>query len=285
MIFYGGGKGMQIEEYFRDKRCVVTGAASGIGFAVTEALLHVGAAVFMADRDTKTLASAVEDLGPHSGRVHSATVDVTNQDQVQKMVEDAVSSHGRIDVLFNNAGIGCTMQIGDATLEHWRRLIDVNLWGVIYGVHAALPIMRRQGSGHIVNTASVAGLVPFPFQALYSTTKYAVVGFSECLRFELADEGINVSVVCPGDVATRIYGTPIIGERQEVKPPDNAIPAAEAAQAILAGVANREGIIVLPEPARSLWRQYCDSPETMEGWLRDMAKQRRSAFQSKGSYY
>ena len=145
--------------------------------------------------------------------------------------------------------------------------------------------MRRQGGGHIVNTASIAGLIPIPFQALYCTTKYAVVGLSESLRFELEDEGIHVSVVCPGNVASRIFGTPIIGERVEAKPPADAIPAAEAAKTILAGVANKEGIIALPESARSLWRQYWSAPEAVESILRDMARQRRSAFQSKGSYY
>jgi len=190
---------------------VVTGAASGIGFAVSEALLQAGAVVFMADRDTKTLTAAIEELGTYAGRVHFMSVDVTSQEQVQHMVEEAAARHGRLDVLFNNAGIGGTQPIGDATLEHWRLIVDLNLWSVIYGVHAALPIMCRQRSGHIVNTASVAGLIPFPFQALYCTTKYAVAGLSESLRFELGDEGIHFSVVCPGNVISRIWG--------EVKPP------------------------------------------------------------------
>lgn len=276
---------MQIRDYFRDKGCLVTGAASGIGFAVSEALLKVGAAVFMADRDEKMLASAVEQLGVHAGRAHSAPADVTKQEQVRQVIEDAASRHGRLDVLFNNAGVGGTMPIGDATLAHWRRIVDINLWGVIYGIDAALPIMRRQGGGHIVNTASIAGLIPFPYQALYCATKYAVAGLSESLRFELGAEGIHVSAVCPGDVATRIYGTPIIGEAVEVKPPDNAIPAEEAAQIILAGVANKEGIIAFPEPARAGWRQYWSDPEALEHYLWDMAGQRRAAYQTKGSYY
>ena len=276
---------MQVEEYFRGKGCVVTGAASGIGFALTEALLQVGAVVFMADRDTKTLASAVEKLSTYAGRVHSMSVDVSNQEQVQHIVEDAASRHGRLDVLFNNAGIGGTIQISEVTLEHWRRIIDINLWGVIYGIDAALPIMRRQGGGHIVNTASIAGLIPFPYQALYAASKYGVVGLSECLRFELEGEGIHVSVVCPGNVASRIFGTPILGERVEAKHPADAIPAAEAAKIILAGVANKEGIIVLPEKLRQIWRQYWSSPEAFESELRDTARRRRSAFLSKGSYY
>ena len=276
---------MQVEEYFRDKSCVVTGAASGIGFALTEALLQVGGVVLMADRDTKTLASAVEQLGAYAGQVHSMSIDVTNQEQVQHMVEYTASRHGRLDILFNNAGIGGTLPFGDVTLQHWRRIIDLNLWGVIYGIHFALPIMRKQGGGHIVTTSSLAGLLPIPFQAIYCTTKYAVVGLSESLRFELQDEGIHFSVACPGSVVSRIWETPIIGERFEQKPPAEAIPAAEAAKTILAGVANKEGIIALPESARSLWRQYGSTPEAAESILLDMARQRRSSYQSKGWFY
>jgi NAD(P)-dependent dehydrogenase (short-subunit alcohol dehydrogenase family) len=276
---------MQVEEYFSGRGCVVTGAASGIGFALTEALLQAGAAVFMADRDKETLTAAVEQLDTYAGRVHAMSVDVTNQEQVQHMVAEAAARHGRLDVLFNNAGIGGTIQISEVTLEHWRRIIDINLWWVIYGIHAALPIMRRQGGGHIVNTASIAGLIPVPFQALYCATKYAVVGLSESLRFELEDEGIHVSVVCPANVASRIFGTPILGERVEAKPPPDAIPAAEAAKISLEGVANKQGIIVLPEEYRQMWRQYWSAPEASESLLRDLARQRRSAFQTKGSYY
>jgi NAD(P)-dependent dehydrogenase (short-subunit alcohol dehydrogenase family) len=273
---------MHVEEYFRGKGCVVTGAASGIGFALTEALLQAGAVVCMADRDTKTLESAVEQLSTYAERVHAMSVDVTNQEQVQHMVEAAASRHGRLDVLFNNAGIGGTLPIGAVTLEHWRRIIDLNLWGVIYGIHAALPVMRQQGGGHIITTSSIAGLLPLPFQAIYCTTKYAVVGLSESLRFELADEGIHFSVACPGSVVSRIWGTPIIGERIEVTPPPDAIPAAEAATIILAGVADKKGIIALPEAAQSLWRQYWSAPEAAESMLLEMARQRRSALQSQG---
>jgi NAD(P)-dependent dehydrogenase (short-subunit alcohol dehydrogenase family) len=210
---------MQVGEYFQNKSCVVTGAASGIGFALTEALLQAGGVVLMADRDTKTLDSAVEQLGAYAGQVHSMSIDVTNQDQVQHMVENTASRHGRLDILFNNAGIGGTLPFGDVTLEHWRRIIDLNLWGVIYGIHFALPIMRKQG------------------------------------------------------------------ERFEQKPPADAIPAAEAARTILVGVANQEGIIALPESARSLWRQYGSTPGAAESVLLDLARQRRSSYQSKGRSY
>jgi NAD(P)-dependent dehydrogenase (short-subunit alcohol dehydrogenase family) len=274
---------MHDEEHFRGKTCVVTGAASGIGFAVTAALLEAGAVVFMADLDTETLSSAVDQLGAHAGRVHSMSIDVTNQQQVRQLIDNAASRHGRLDFLFNNAGVGATFPIEQATLEHWRRIIDLNLWGVIYGIDAALPVMRRQGTGHIVNTASFAGLIPVPFQVLYCTTKAAVIAMSESLRIELGDEDIHVSVVCPGNVVSRIWGTTILGQRVDVKPPDDAIPAEEAARIILAGVADRQGIIALPEEIRLIWQRYWASPEESERKLRELARQRRSAFQSAGS--
>jgi len=261
---------MSIEDYFRGKGCVVTGAASGIGYAVSEALLNVGATVFMADKDTKMLVSAVEQLSAHAGRVHPMTVDVTNREQVQQLIQDAASSHGRLDVLFNNAGIGCAKAFAEVTLDLWRRIIDINLWGVIYGINAAFPIMLRQGGGHIVNTASMAGLMPFAYEALYVTTKYAVVGLSESLRYELEEDGILLSVICPGPVISRIW--------EELQPPSYAISAEEAARTVLAGVANKEGIIVVPEIFRAIWLEHYKSPEYGETFLRDVARQRRRPY-------
>ncbi len=269
-----------VSDHFRGKVCVVTGAASGIGLAVSAALLDHGAIVVLSDRDAGRLASAADELSAHTGRVHTAPVDVTDHQQVQRLIDDAAARHGSLDFLFNNAGIGGTLPIADATLEHWRRIVDLNLWGVIYGVHAALPIMRRQGGGHIVNTASLAGLVPFPYQSLYCTTKYGVVGMSECLRYELAADNIRVSVVCPGNVVSRIFGTPILGEAVDEKPPEDAIPAEEAARIILVGVAGGEGIIAFPDKPKELWRLYARSPEKAEGYLREVARQRRIAFAS-----
>lgn len=271
---------MDLTECFKGKGCVVTGAASGIGLATSELLLRVGAAVFLADRDSKRLDVAMEKLRAHGERAQPRIVDVTKQEQVQQLLQHAASRHGRLDFLFNNAGVGGTLPIEDVTLEHWRRIVDLNLWSVIYGVDAALPIMRRQGGGHIVNTSSVAGLLPIPFQAMYCATKYAVVGLSESLRYELEDQGIRFSVVCPGNVATAIWGTPIIGERQEVKPPADAISAEEAARTLLAGVANNEGIIVIPEEMKQLWKRSGSAPELVDSFLRDMAKQRRQQYQA-----
>jgi len=237
----------------------------------------MGATVFLADRDEKSLAEAVEKLKEHSGRVHSLVVDVTQQPQVQQSIQGAAARHGSLDFLFNNAGIGGTMQIETASLEHWRRIIDINLWGVIYGVDAALPIMRKQGSGHIVNTSSIAGLIPTPYQALYSTTKFAVAALTESLRYELAHEGLRFSTLCPGNVATQIFGG--------LKPPEDAISPEEAGRIILAGVANNESLIVFSEKFKKLYETYRFHPAEAEIFLMQLADQRREAYRKGGNYY
>ncbi len=269
-----------VNGYFSGKVCVVTGAASGIGFALSSALLDDGAVVVLSDRDADRLTAAVDQLSAHPGRVQHQPVDVTDHRQVQQLMDDTAARHGSLDLLFNNAGVGGTLPIADATLEHWHHIVDLNLWGVIHGVYAALPIMRRQGGGHIVNTASLAGLVPFPYQSLYCTTKYGVAGMSECLRYELAADNIRVSVACPGNVVSRIFSTSIMGDAVEGTLPEDAIPAAEAARIILAGVAGGAGIIAFPDKPRELWRAYATEPEKVEGYLADLAAQRRTAFAS-----
>ncbi|AKB53399.1 MULTISPECIES: SDR family NAD(P)-dependent oxidoreductase [Methanosarcina] len=265
------------DEYFKDKYCLVTGANSGIGYAISEELLKKGAIVFMAGRNAESLESAAKTLDSYAEQIRILLVDVTKQPEVDKAIQDTVAAEGRIDFLFNNAGIGGTMPTVDATLEHWRSIIDVNLWSVIYGINAALPFMRLQGGGHIVNTASLAGLIPFPFQSLYCATKYAVVGMSESMRYEFAEEGIHFSVTCPAAVVSRIWKKPILGPvHEEIKAPEDAIPAEEAAQIILQGVADKKGIIVVPEqPCGWLWHEYCNLSEAAEDFLLKMAHDRR----------
>lgn len=262
----------QVAKAFRDKGCVVTGAASGIGFAVSEALLQSGAAVFMADVNEKGLASAAEKLAAYGGRAHTMTVDASKEDQVKRLIESADAQHGRLDFVFNNAGVGWGGAFEDATMETWRRLLDINLWSVIYGVHHAVPIMKRQGGGHIVNTSSIGGLMPLPFESLYCAAKYAIMGLSETLRFELADAGIRVSAVCPGPVATAIFG---IEEAQALKEIPGAVTPSEAALVILAGVARNDAIIVFPESTKAVWRNYGSAPESMEAYFLDFTRERR----------
>ncbi|MCL2695529.1 MAG: SDR family oxidoreductase [Clostridiales bacterium] len=264
---------MNHESYFANKSAIVTGAASGIGLALCEALLEAGASVTMADRNEALLVESAAGLAAYGERVTTAAVDVTRQEEVAALVQNAAASCGRLDLLFNNAGVTWLGPADDLTLDIWRRVIDIDLWGVIYGVDAALPIMLRQGSGHIVNTASVWGLVPSVNGAPYAAAKHAVVGLSESLRLELAPGGIAVSVVCPGAVATPIFG--------DVDIPPDALTPRQAAKVILGGVARQEGIIVVGDDAANLLQYYRAEPEACGQILRDMTQAQMDSAKSK----
>lgn len=274
-------------DYYTDKICIVTGANSGIGYALSEELLNRGATVYMAGRDPAKVATAAGQLSAHTDRVRTLVVDVTNQAQVQAAIEGTAAEAGRLDMLFNNAGVGGTTQYEKATLEDWRNIIDTNVWSVIYGTHAAVPIMLRQGSGHVVNTGSISGLVPVPFQSLYSLTKFGVVGFSECLRYEYAEKGIAFSVICPSFIASAIYNKTMDGKAHgELRMPDDAYPADRAASYVLDRVAERCGIIIVPEePNTSIWRGYVMGDPDVEAFALQMAHDRRVSLETRGTFF
>jgi NAD(P)-dependent dehydrogenase (short-subunit alcohol dehydrogenase family) len=277
-----------MDHYYKGKICVVTGANSGIGYALSEDLLVRGATVYMAGRNPDKVAKAAAQLSAYGKRVRTLVVDVTKQEQVQRAIEATAAEAGRLDILFNNAGVGGTVPFEAATLEDWKTIIDTNLWSAIYGVHAAVPIMLKQGFGHIVNTSSAAGLIPFPMQALYSVTKFGVTALSECLRYEYAEKGLNFSVVCPANIATPIFGKGIDGKATggELRVPVDAYPADKAASCILDRVAERQGIIVVPEePMTDLWKSYVSGDAEVEDVLLQMAHDRRVSFETTGSYF
>jgi NAD(P)-dependent dehydrogenase (short-subunit alcohol dehydrogenase family) len=278
---------MSNSEYYKDKICIVTGGNSGIGYALCEELLKRGATVYMAGRNPEKVASAAEQLSEYGDRIHTTIVDVTVQEQVEKAIEDAAVEAGRLDFLFNNAGVGGTLPFEKATLEDWKNIIDTNLWSVIYGVNTAVPIMLKQGFGHIINTSSVAGIIPFPFQALYSLTKFGVTGFTECLKYEYAEKGLYFSTVCPADIATPIFKKSIDGEiHDEVKIPEGTYPADKAAIDILDKVAEHKGIIIVPEePSTDGWKNYVLGNPEAEEFLLQMAHDRRESYKKGGNYY
>ena len=187
---------------------VVTGAGSGIGRALAEAFAAEGSAVVLADIDASAAEAVADGIRSNGGQAEAVAVDVSNAESVQALAENAVARFGHVDVLCNNAGVSTFNLIEDQTLDDWRWVLDVNLWGVIHGVHAFLPILRAQGTpAHIVNTASIAGLLSgVAFIGPYSATKVAVVSISETLQQELAIAGlpIGVSVLCPSSVDTRV---------------------------------------------------------------------------------
>ncbi|MBN1432629.1 MAG: SDR family oxidoreductase [Methanomicrobiaceae archaeon] len=278
---------MTDSEYYRNKICIVTGANSGIGYAVSAELLKRGAVVYMAGRNPGKISKAAEDFSSYGDNVRKLVMDVTKEKDVREGIARVKAEAGSIDLLFNNAGVGGTIPFDRATIDDWRNIIDTNIWSVIYGVSAAVPIMLEQGSGHIVNTSSIAGIVPPPFQALYSLTKYGVTGMTECLKYEYAEKGLRFSTICPANIATPIFNKGIDGEAKgELRIPDDAYPADKAASLILDRVSENRGIIVVPEePYTDMWKGYVLGEPVIEDELYKMARQRREAFEKGGSYF
>lgn len=276
---------MENSEYYKDKICIVTGANSGIGYVLSEELLKRGAIVYMAGRNPEKIKKAAEQLYPYRDRIHTVIVDVTKQDHVQKAIEDTADEADRLDFLFNNAGVFKPMLFETATLEDWKFMLDTNLWSVIYGVHAALPIMMKQGSGHIVNTSSLAGLVPYPMQVIYDASKYAVVGLSESLRYEYAEKGIYFSVICPGDIATPIFSKVIDSEGEGAKIPEEAYPVDKAASYSLDRVAEGKGRIIVPaKPNSDIYGGYILGNQQVEEFLLKHAHDHRILFEKEGRF-
>jgi NAD(P)-dependent dehydrogenase (short-subunit alcohol dehydrogenase family) len=259
---------------FLGKTAIVTGGASGIGAALVRALAARGTRVVIADVDEDGAKAVAEEVsaGPHGhdGQAAStATVDVRDAAAVADLVRQVAADNGGLDLMFNNAGIAVGGLVEELTLGHWDRVLDVNVRGVVHGVHAAYPLMLSQGYGHIVNTASLAGLVPGPSLAPYAAAKHAVVGMSLSLRAEGARRGVRVSAICPGFVDTPLLGR-VNPDLPQTETGANAAALARMlgklyetgplAQDVLRGVARNKALIVAPRSARAAWRMARHAP-------------------------
>ncbi len=254
---------------FAGRIAIVTGGGSGIGEALVRALAARGTAVVIADIDRAGAESVASSVTAGGGPVSTAVLDVRDAGAVSALVNEVAAEHGKLDFIFNNAGIAVGGLVEELTLDHWNRVLDVNLRGVVHGVHAAYPLMLRQGHGHIVNTASLAGLVPGPSLAPYAAAKHAVVGLSLSLRAEGASRGVKVSAVCPGFVDTPLLGrvnpdlpqTEIGANAAALARQLGRLYQADAlAQDVLRGVQQNKALIVAPRSARVAWRMARYAP-------------------------
>lgn len=187
---------------FRGKTAVVTGGASGMGKGIAQCLVAEGMRVFIADIESQALRSTAAEIG-----AVGIQTDVSNFESVSALAEEVRRQAGAVHVICNNAGVGPVGRIADMTLDDWRWVLNVNLWGVIHGVLAFLPLLRaNRDGGHIVNTASIGGLVTMPGLGSYAVSKYGVVALSETLAQELAEDRspVGVTVLCPGPTRTNI---------------------------------------------------------------------------------
>lgn len=236
-----------MKEYYENKVAVVTGGASGIGLALAEMMLSLGAkAVIMADLNADKLNTESARLGAaYAGKVLGVQTDVTKQESVVAMIGQAAEfGGGRIDLLFNNAGLGLGKAFDDTTEADWKFAFDVNFFGALYGIRAVLPIMRKQGGGHIANTASGIAFSPMAIQSMYSATKAALVGLTTSLRYELWDDNIRFSTVIPGTVATPIWDA-------AGGAPASALTPEESARGVLKGVAANDRIVFVTDDDRN----------------------------------
>jgi NAD(P)-dependent dehydrogenase (short-subunit alcohol dehydrogenase family) len=245
-------------ETFTGKQAIVTGAGSGIGAALCRALAAAGADVLCTDIDGDAAAKTAAALAG-AGSARAATLDVTDAAAVQAAVDDVVARTGRLDLMFNNAGIAWGGDTELLTLDQWNAIIDVNIRGVVHGVAAAYPVMLRQGHGHIVNTASMAGLTAAGQITSYVMTKHAVVGLSLALRSEAVSRGVGVLAVCPAAVETPILDKGAIGgfvgrdyylRGQGMK---TAYDPDRLARDTLKAIERNKALLVVPKRAHASW--------------------------------
>ena len=262
---------------FNNKIAIVTGAASGIGRALARDLANQGADVVLADVQIDAANKVAAEICRSGGKASAHYLDVTDSDAVEGFVTRIAAEKGRLDYMFNNAGIAIIGEFRDFSTADWKRILDINVCGVLAGTAAAYAVMIRQGAGHIVNTASVAGLVPSPGFTAYCASKHAVVGFSTSLRAEAAEYGVKVSAVCPGFIKTPMFDSKVVGIPKDRKSTAQVLKVAitpeECAARALKGVAKNRAIIPVTSHAKVMWLLNRYFPAAMQSMSRRMARQ------------
>jgi NADP-dependent 3-hydroxy acid dehydrogenase YdfG len=229
------------------KVVVITGASSGLGEATARLLSSQGATLVLGARRAERLQSLAKELTAGGGKALAVTTDVTSSDEVKALVDSAVQKYGRIDVMINNAGLMPQSLLERLRIDEWDRTIDVNIKGVLYGIAAALPHMKQQKSGHIINVSSVAGHRVGPGFAVYAATKHAVRALSEGFRQEVKPYNIRTTVISPGAVASELPNSvtePDAAERVRKFYEAVAIPADSFARAVVFAMSQPEDVDV-----------------------------------------
>ena len=241
-----GVKDIGMSNNIAGKVVVITGASSGLGEAAARSLAALGASVVLGARRADRIQSIADELSRDSGQALAIETDVTHFDQVKRLIDAAVQTYGRIDVMINNAGLMPMSPLERRKIDDWNRMIDVNIKGVLYGIAAALPYMQRQKAGHIINVSSVAGHKVRPGGAVYSATKHAVRVISEGLRQEVKPYNIRTTVISPGMVDTELPNSatePDVAENMR-KMYEFAVPAESFARAVVFAMSQPEDVDV-----------------------------------------
>lgn len=263
-------------EIFNSKIAVVTGAASGLGRGFCTQMAQQGATVVAADINLEGAQETVAQIEASGGNATAAHVDVADYAQVKSLIEDAAQQHGRIDYVFNNAGIAVNGPMEEIPIEDWEKILAINLNGVVYGTEVAYKIMAKQRSGHIVNTASLAGLIPSPLLVPYSTTKFAVVGLCEALQLEAPRKNVKVTALCPGFIDSGIYDASLSSGGVDGEVLKDQIPmmvkTETGVEKLLKGVAAGKRIVTLPAYAHVVWRAYRTVPSVSIATSRQAAR-------------
>lgn len=241
---------------FQNKVAVITGGASGIGWALAKECAAQGMKVVLADIEAAPLEKASTELAASGVEVLAVVTDVAQAEAVAELAEKSVERFGAVHLLFNNAGVGAGGKIWETSLNDWQWSLGVNLWGVIHGIRSFTPIMLQQDDEcHIVNTASIAGLISGPGLGSYKVTKHAVVSLTETMHYELKEQGakVKVSVLCPEFVQTRIW------ESERNRPQALRNPKRKLSDAERSDIEDLRSVVVNGIPAEEVARQVFDA--------------------------
>lgn len=246
---------------YKEKVVIVTGGASGIGREMCLYLAQKGAIVIIADLDIKSATDVSNEIKKTGSICRVKKVDVANKVDVQNLINETKAEFSKIDLMVNNAGIGLDGEFRDMTLDHWKHMIDINLWGVIYGTYYVYPIMIAQGFGQIVNVSSLAGLLPGGLMTSYVAGKHAVTGFSLALRSEAHQYGIKVNALCPGFIETPLHDKTLkvsdyLNKEKNQRNKKHFPVAKDCVAEMMKGIEKNRAIIISPGNQKIYWWLY-----------------------------